>query len=1335
MHHPESDPQIRALWSPSGAPPVRRWRNLLTLALLGSTLPALAAEAPTRHVLRGGTVVRAPGDTLRDATVVIEEGVIRRVGTNIAIPAGARIWDQEGRWIFAGLIDAHVEAGMGGDEPVAEGRGAQHPHPDMRAGVRAAELFNLDEKTRETYRDLGFTALNLAPRRGIFRGSSALVALGEEQGPREVLREQVQQIVAFERFPKREDAYPSSLMGSIAFIRQTWIDAHYQLQTWAHWRPEQERRPDRNLDLAALAPCLDKVALPVEFDADNPRNAVRAARIAREAGLSFVLLGGGREHEHLQEIAALQAPVVVPLNFAPRLKVEEMSADERFSVSLRDLRRWHEGPGNAAGLVQAKVPIALTTHRLKEPSAFPEALRKALEAGLSAEAALAALTTTPARLCGMAERLGVVKPGAMAHLVITDGPIFAEETEIQAVWVDGQRYLGPGERELARHSADSAEDEQPDEAAEEEEVAEAVEEAPIEVVRARKPGPLLTPRTVLFRDCTVWTQGPLGILEHADVLVVDGRIREVGEQLSAPRDAHVVAAEGRHLTPGLIDAHSHIAVDGDVNEGTQSCSSEVRIGDVINADAAVIYRQLAGGLTTSHPMHGSANPMGGQNATLKLRWGATDEGLKFEGAKPTIKFALGENVKQSNWGEKHTTRFPQTRNGVEAFMRERFTAARHYMEQHPSTGALPPRRDLELDALAEVLRGERMVHCHAYRQDEILMFVRLAEEFGFHPGCFQHVLEGYKVANELAAAGAHASTFTDWWTYKYEVIDAIPWNGMIMAERGVNVSFNSDSGELGRRMNLEAAKAVKYGGASEQQALAMVTLNAARQLQVEDRVGSIEVGKDADLALWSANPLSTFALCEQTWVDGKLYFDRGIDREIQAEVHRERDALLALAAREGGAGDTAGAAEEDSVVPVRRVKPRPPRSAGATTTPLALVGATVHNPHGQPMRGATLLLADGRITALGHDLPIAPGTRIVDLDGLHLYPGLVNANTQIGLAEIGAVRATLDTDEVGRLKPQIRAEVSLNPDSELIPVTRINGVTHVLTRPGGGLIMGTSALLRLSGWTWEDLTQQAPAGLHIAFPRQRIDFAADAEKSVQKQRDEIAAEIRELSAAFADARAYRAARRAAAAAEGPAIEIDRRWEALLPAFDGTLPVLIHAGSVPQIKAAIRWALEEDVAPVLVGAREAWRCRDWLAERKVPLLLDHAYRNPSYDYDGWDSAYAAPGLLAAAGVRFALTYGWNANARNLPYAAASCVPHGLDAERALRAITFEPAEILGLGSRFGLLAAGMDATFFVTTGDPLDIRSEVRHLFIAGQEVPLESKQTRLRDRYSQRPRF
>lgn len=424
-----------------------------------------------------------------------------------------------------------------------------------------------------------------------------------------------------------------------------------------------------------------------------------------------------------------------------------------------------------------------------------------------------------------------------------------------------------------------------------------------------------TPECVVIQNTTLWTSGPQGTLKDADMIVRRGKIEAIGIDLAVPEGAMVIDGSKYHVSPGLIDCHSHMATDSGVNEGTQAVTAEVRIGDFISAEDITIYRQLAGGLTTSNILHGSANPIGGQNQVIKLRWGGNFNDLKFKDAPAGIKFALGENVKQSNLTDATRARYPTSRMGVEQIFRDRFNAAREYdrawQAWHAAPSGIPPRRDLELDAIAEILRGERWIHCHSYRQDEILALLRVAEEYGVTIGSLQHILEGFKVADAIAKHGATASTFSDWWAYKLEVYDAIPHNGAMMHQQGIVVSFNSDDAELGRHMNHEAAKAVKYGGVDPAEALKFVTLNPAKQLRIDGRVGSLEVGKDADFAVWSGSPLSIASRCEQTWIDGRKYFDRAVDAEMRARDAKLKRSLIQKVLDSGEAAGERNALSDD----------------------------------------------------------------------------------------------------------------------------------------------------------------------------------------------------------------------------------------------------------------------------------------------------------------------------------------------------------------------------------------------------------------------------------------
>jgi len=403
-----------------------------------------------------------------------------------------------------------------------------------------------------------------------------------------------------------------------------------------------------------------------------------------------------------------------------------------------------------------------------------------------------------------------------------------------------------------------------------------------------------------------------GTIENGDVLIRDGKIAEVGKGLKVPDGAKVIDATGLFVMPGIIDCHSHIAVAGSVNEGSVSVSSMVNIAAVLNPEDINIYRDLAGGVTTANILHGSANAIGGQTIVIKLRWGKRAKDLPFEGALPGIKFALGENPKRSGFSISGTQpRYPASRMGVMDVYRQAFSEAVDYQKawddynRRKASGEpnlIAPRRDLKLEPLLEVLEGKRLVHIHCYREDEILQMIRVAEEFHFKIATFQHVLEGYKVADEISKSGAGASTFSDWWAYKMEAYDAIPYNAALMTERGVVVSINSDSGEEARHLNQEAAKSMKWGGLSHDEALKLVTINPAIQLHIADRVGSIEPGKDADLALFNKDPLSVYAVPQKVLIDGQLYFDRQQDLARRAALEKEKKALLEKESKAAEAG-------------------------------------------------------------------------------------------------------------------------------------------------------------------------------------------------------------------------------------------------------------------------------------------------------------------------------------------------------------------------------------------------------------------------------------------------
>ncbi len=1001
--------------------PASKWnRSYLVLSIIFSPLLFLSGPAspqtkpiegirentPQVHALINAKIVQAPGRVVENGTIVLRDGVIVAVGAQAAIPADARIWDYSGKTIYAGFIEPYSHLGLPKKERESRASAPEesneqppssvdHWNDKVRSHHNVLKVYQPRKEDVEKLRALGFTAALIAPEEGIVRGASALVQLGDGDLNEQVLRENVAQLISFDRGrPQGRGArtYPNSLMGVIALVRQTLLDAQWYEQANAAYQlnPVGQTQPETNEALAALDAVLQR-SRPVIFEIEDDLNFLRAQKIAAEFKLNWLVRGSGYEYRILEKIKAAGVPLILPVNFPEAPKVE--TPEEALAVTLEELSHWEAAPGNPKWLHETGINFSITTAGLKNPSDFPDRIRKSLEAGLSNDALLGALTLQPAKMLGVEQKLGSIDSGKLANLVITDGELFAEKTKILDVWIAGRPYeinkrsetkvagnwslaLTPddgesitlklelkGEAEklsgavwrdslkidlqkvklddrrlvvsfkgdslgragIIRMNGTLAEQriagygEFPDgkrfkweavwqsDAPKKDSESSQKTSAAAELTRPSgfPPGaygrrePPAQPNHILVRGATVWTCGPPGKIENADVLITQGKITRIAQNITAPPGALVIEAAGKHVTPGLIDAHSHTAISEGVNEGTQAVTAEVRIGDVVDSHDIAMYRELAGGLTAANQLHGSANPIGGQNSVIKLRWGSHPDDLKIPDAPAGIKFALGENVKQSNWGDQFTTRYPQTRMGVEQIIRDRFKAALDYEKQWQEYNALkskrdiiPPRRDLELETLLEILRSQRLVHAHSYRQDEILMLVRVAEDFGFQIATFQHVLEGYKVAEALANHGAGASTFSDWWAYKFEVYDAIPHNGALMHDAGVVVSFNSDSDELARRMNLEAAKAVKYGGVPEEEALKFVTLNPAKQLRIDHRVGSLEPGKDADFVIWSGHPLSTYSICEQTWIEGRKYFDIEEDKVMREQIAAERARLI-----------------------------------------------------------------------------------------------------------------------------------------------------------------------------------------------------------------------------------------------------------------------------------------------------------------------------------------------------------------------------------------------------------------------------------------------------------
>ncbi len=854
----------------------------------------------------------------------------------------------------------------------------------------------------------------------------------------------------------------------------------------------------------------------------------------------------------------------------------------------------------------------------------------------------------------------------------------------------------------------------------------------------RKPA-IQTGGNVLIKDATILTVTK-GTIPKGSILVERGKIKAVGTEVTAPKGVTVLDAAGLVAMPGIIDTHSHIAIQGGVNEMSLSVVPEVRVKDVVTGDDVAIYRALAGGTTTARLLHGSANTIGGQDAVVKLRYGKPGRDLIIRDAPQGVKFALGENVTRS------PRRFPNTRMGVEAVIERAFDEARAYratwdayrksQNEQGTSGhrpVPPPRVDLRLQALAGVLDGSIRIHSHCYRGDEILMLLGTAQRYGVRVQSLQHVLEGYKVAAEIAAHGASASTFSDWWAYKIEAYDAIPFNAALLTEAGANVCIKSDDAELMRHLNLEAAKMVKYGNVSEAQALAMITLNPARELGLADRLGSIEVDKDADIVLFNAHPFDAFSRCELALIDGEVYFQR----------------------REPGGKPAARPGNHVTM-------PAPPESVRNRTIEItaqpkgifALVGANLHPVSGPEIRGGTLVIADGKIVAIGPaGTPIIPEAQTIELSGLDVWPGMIDGGSTLGLFEIGSLSETQDYADSAQFQPELRSSTALRADSEHIPVTRANGILTSFVQPSGGVISGQGCVIDLRGWVPRDLVIADRVALNVTIPAY-IPRNPEGRRfgpgrpgpgpgpgpggggapDPNERRKERLDQIKEL---FRKALAYdavvEAARRRGAAPPAP----DPRLEALAPYARGAKPVILHAENSVEILDALELARGLKLQAVISGAAEAWKVAEALKQAKVPVLLGGPLHLPRRDHDPYDAAYANAAKLHAAGVPFALrsqgSGGGSATAaRNLPYEAATAVAFGLPEDVALQAVTLAPARILGLDSQLGSLEAGKRANLVVTAGHLLQPTTTVLALFIDGEPIRPESRHTQLYAKYRRR---
>lgn len=923
---------------------------------------------------------------IENGTLVIKDERIEKVLEGNKPEKGSVVIEMKGKHVYPSFIDLYSNYGIsepqkaqqaGGENMLSSKPGAFAWNETIHPETRAAETFKIDSKAAADYRSQGFGAVLTHWQDGLIRGTSAFVTLGEKNENNSLLVSDAAQMFSFKK-GNSSQGYPSSLMGNIALIRQSYFDLE--------WYKGLKKHEEKNLSLEAF----DKwQMLPQIFEAGDKYNVFRADKIGDEFKLQYIFKTSGNDYQRITEIVKTGGKLIIPVNFPDAYEVED--AYDALNVSLSDMKHWELAPANAYYLEKNKIDFAFTSADLKERKLFLPNIRKAIKYGLSEKTALKSLTVIPAQILGVQDEVGRLEKGLLANFIIVSGNIFSEETVIFQNWIQGEKFIinetdpidirGDYNINIEDHfyplnitgkisvpkaiipidtiktpvtisvsgknialsfevkdanytgiirlagniNFDSGSwdgnGQLPDgtwikwSAIRNKKFTEEAKKEPAkdsvilgEIWYPNLPygyDTLKSPDQILIKNTTVWTNEAEGILKNTDVLLRGGKIVSIGKILDVvDKSTWVIDGTNKHLTSGIIDEHSHIAISNGVNEGGQAISAEVSIGDVVNPDDINIYRQLSGGVTAAQLLHGSANPIGGQSALIKLRWGKSAEEMKIAGADGFIKCALGENVKQSNWGENNVFRFPQTRMGVEQTFYDAFHRARAYekewkdyqraLESKAKNKILPdkPRRDLECDILLEILNGKRFITCHSYVQSEINMLMHVADSFNFKINTFTHILEGYKVADKMKAHGVNASSFSDWWAYKYEVMEAIPFNAAILTKMGVNTAINSDDAEMARRLNQEAAKSIKYGGLTEEEAWKLVTLNPAKMLHLDKQTGSIKKDKDADVVLWSDHPLSVYAKAEKTFVDGICYYDREKEEIMRDLIQEERSRLI-----------------------------------------------------------------------------------------------------------------------------------------------------------------------------------------------------------------------------------------------------------------------------------------------------------------------------------------------------------------------------------------------------------------------------------------------------------
>jgi imidazolonepropionase-like amidohydrolase len=952
-----------------------------TIALGQYQKPIDGVRNPIQNsfVLTNVSILVSPGNTIPSGSIVVRDGKIVAVNKSTgSLPTDLPLIDGKKAVVVPAFIELNTSAGISTEKKLENNIPQSYWNNAIRAEFDAATWIDVDSKKLEELQKMGFGLAFSHRNEGLAQGYGTLINTGQTES-----NYSKSKLAAYYSFRKGSspDNYPSSLVGSIALLRQAQYDAKWH----------QQYGKETNYSLDALA---DQFSKPAFFSLSNAYDIFRVKKLAREFNRNFIAIGTGEEQFLGRVWDTLTIPLVIPINFPAPYELSDPFLAHQIPYS--ELKNWEMAPKNPAFLFKQKQNFAVTATGHTKASDFWKHVHQALANGWTEDDALRALTQTPANLLGIGAENGSIETSKWATFnLYSKNPFQYEATLLESysngerkifeslpdvdirgtysLNVDGVKYWlnikGSADKlsaevTLAKVKSDTTAAEPMDSLYKSKvSIAQINNDINLAFRTAKNSfqlkgeinprllifegegtnqdgrwikwsaicnkkaenkadklawnriadsvQPILfpnssfgftqvpTPQTIIIEDATIWTNEDAGIIQEGTVVVENGKIKAIHKGSGSfvkPNNAVVINGKGKVLTSGIIDEHSHIALTRGVNEGSQSVTCEVRMQDAINSEDIDIYRQLAGGVTAAQLLHGSANPIGGQSALIKLKWGHYPDEYLIKNAPKFVKFALGENVKQSNWGV--SNRFPQTRMGVEQVFIDAFSRATAYQKQKNNTStkeknpSTPTPVELELEALSEIVRGERKISCHSYVQSEINMLMHVADSFGFKVNTFTHVLEGYKIADKLMKHVIGASTFADWWAYKFEVMEAIPYNAALMTKQGLTVAINSDDAEMGRRLNQEAAKTIKYGGMSEDQAWKMVTLNPAKMLHLDDRMGSIKVGKDADLVLWTNNPLSITAKPIYTIVDGEILYDAQREFTQFQAINKEKNSIL-----------------------------------------------------------------------------------------------------------------------------------------------------------------------------------------------------------------------------------------------------------------------------------------------------------------------------------------------------------------------------------------------------------------------------------------------------------